>query len=339
MKIANAVLLLSLACAGTALCQQYKLEKAIQIGGSGGWDYLAADSDNRRLYVSHGSEVDVVDLDSQKVIGQVTGMQRIHGIAIDAASGKGFISDGGSNNVVIFDLKTLAVQTKVNAGQNPDAILFDPASKKVFAFNGRSQDVSVIDPQAGTVVKTLPAGGKPEFAATDGEGNVYFNVEDKSEIAHIDSNTLQVKEHWSIAPCESPSGLAIDASSKRLFAVCENEKMAVVDATTGKVVATPEIGKGPDAAAFDVGRKFALSSNGASGTITVVKENGPDQYSVVETIKTERGARTMALDQKTHRIYLSDASFGPAPAASADNPHPRPAIVPGSFRLLVVSPQ
>lgn len=332
-------LLIGLICAGSALCQQYKVQKTIRLGGNGGWDYLTADSANRRLYVSHGTEVIVLDLDSQAVVGRVTGMSRIHGIAIDTAANKGFISDGGANQVVVFDLKSLAVQQKVQAGQNPDAILYDSASGKVFAFNGRSQDITVIDAQSGTVAATLQAGGKPEFGASDGKGNVYFNVEDKSEIGHIDSKVLAVKDHWSIAPCDSPSGLAIDAQADRLFAVCDNEKMAVVDAASGKVVATPTIGKGPDAAGFDLGRKLAISSNGQSGTLTLVKEDGADKYSVAQTVITEPGARTMALDQKTHRIYLATAQFGSAPAATDATPHPRPSIVPDTFKLVVVAPE
>jgi DNA-binding beta-propeller fold protein YncE len=271
-------LLLSLAVSGFA--QGYKLAGSIPIGGTGGWDYLSADSVNRRLYVSHGTEVVVVDLDSQKVTGRISGMQSIHGIAIADDLGSGFISDGRSNDVVMFNLKDLSVQKKVAAGTNPDGIVYDPASKRVFAFNGRSQDATAIDATTGTVAGTIKLDGKPEFPVSDGKGSVYDNIEDKSEIVRINSTTLKVEATWSVAPCDSPSGLAIDTESRRLFAVCDNKMMAVVDADSGKVVATPAIGEGPDAAAFDPGTKLAFSSNVRDGTLTVFRESGPDSYSV-----------------------------------------------------------
>jgi hypothetical protein len=318
--------------------QAHKVSGSIAMGGSGGWDYLTADSENRKLYVSHGTEVAVIDLDSEKVLGHISGMQRIHGIAIADDLGMGFISDGGSNQVVAFDLKTLDIKNKIKAGTNPDGIVYDGASKRVFAFNGRSQDATAIDAATGNVAGTIALGGKPEFPVSDGKGSVYDNIEDKSEIVRIDSKTLKVTATWPVAPCESPSGLAIDSSNRRLFAVCDNKLMAVVDADSGKVVATPAIGEGPDAAAYDAGAKLAFSSNGESGTLTVVKQLSADEYSVAENVTTAQGARTMALDEKTHKIYLATASFGPAPAATAANPHPRRSIQPGTFKLLVVSP-
>ncbi len=335
MKLRNCLLLL---CT-PLLAQQYQTSGTIQLGGNGGWDYLTADSAHRRLYVSHGGEVDVVNLDNDKPVGKITGMKRIHGIAIADNLNTGFISDGGSDEVVAFDLGTLAVKSKIPAGTNPDGIVFDPASQRVFAFNGRSQNATAIDAATLQVAGTVALGGKPEFPVADGKGNVYDNIEDKSEIVQIDSKTLAVKARWPLAPCESPSGLAMDEENRRLFAVCDGGKMAVVDADSGKVIATPAIGDGPDAAAFDPGKHLAFSSNGQSGTLTVVRENSKDDYSVVENIPTEKGARTMALDTKTHKIYLSTASFGPAPAASATNQRPRPSIVPGSFKVLIVSPK
>jgi YVTN family beta-propeller protein len=319
-----------------AAAQSYKKTGSISIGGTGGWDYLTADSENHRLYVSHGGEVEVIDTETEKLIGKVSGMNRIHGIAIADDLNSGFISDGGSNQVVVFDLKTLKTKDKVTVGKNPDGIVYDPASKRVFAFNGRSQNATAIDASNGHVDGTIALGGKPEFPVSDGAGNVYDNIEDKSEIVRIDSKTLQVTAHWSVAPCDSPSGLAIDKAGRRLFAVCDGKKMAVVDADSGKVVATPEIGEGPDAAAYDPGTKLAFSSNG-EGTLTVVRATGEDKYSVAQTVPTAKGARTMALDTKTHKIYLSTADFGPAPEASAQNPRPRPAIVPGSFKILIAS--
>jgi DNA-binding beta-propeller fold protein YncE len=316
--------------------QGYKVTGSISIGGTGGWDYLTADSENRKLYVSHGTEVVVVDLDSEKVVGRISGMAGIHGIALANDLGTGFISDGRNNQVLAFDLKDWSIKNKIKAGTNPDGIVYDPASKRVFAFNGRSQDATAIDAASGTVAGTISLGGKPEFPVSDGKGSVYDNIEDKSEIVRIDSKTLKVTGRWPAAPCESPSGLAMDESGRRLFAVCDNKMMAVVDADSGKVVATPAIGEGPDAAAYDAGDKLALSSNGESGTLTVIRGTG-GAYSVAETVTTEAGARTMALDAKTHKIYLPTATFGAAPAPTAANPHPRRSIEPGSFKLLVVS--
>ncbi len=316
----------------------YKLVKSIPVGGEGGWDYLYADSADRRLYVSHGTEVDVLDLDSEALVGKIPGTNGVHGIAIADDLQRGFISDGRDNQVTIFDTKSLAVISTVKAGTNPDGILYDPYSKRVFAFNGRSKDMTAIDAADGNVAGTISLGGKPEFPATDANGNVYVNMEDLNEIVRFDPKTLEIKAHWSIAPqCDSPSGLAIDAKARRLFSVCENKVMAVVDAESGKVITTVPTGAGTDAAAFDPETKLAFASNGQDATLTVIKEESPDKYTLVENAKTQRGARTMALDMKTHKIFLSDAEMGPAPAATADNPHPRPKMVPGTFKLLVMA--
>lgn len=316
----------------------YKLVKSIPIAGDGGWDYLHADSPNRRLYVSHGTEVVVLDLDSDAVVGKIPGTNGVHGIAIAGDLGRGFISDGRDNQVTIFDIKTLAVISTAKAGTNPDGIVYDPFSKRIFAFNGRSKDMTAIDASTGEVAGTVPLGGKPEFPATDGNGNMYVNMEDLNEIVRFDPKTLQVKNHWSIAPqCDSPSGLAIDAKSRRLFPVCENKVMAVVDADSGKVITTVPTGAGTDAAAFDPETRLAFASNGQDATLTVIKEDSPDKFSLVENATTQRGARTMALDLKTHKIYLSDAEMLPPPAATPDNPHPRPKMAPGTFKLLVMA--
>lgn len=314
----------------------YKVEKSIAVPGEGSWDYLTADSQNRRLYVSHGTKVDVLNLDTGAVIGRIPNTNGVHGIAIANDLHRGFVSDGRDNQVTIFNLKTLAVISTVKAGTNPDAILYDPFSQRVFAFNGRSNDMTAIEAATGKVAGTVPLGGKPEFAVTDAQGNVYVNIEDKSELVHFDPKTLTIKEHWPLAPCDSPSGLAIDPKNQRLFPVCDKKIMAVVDAGSGKVITTVPIGEGPDAAAFDPERKLVFSSNG-EGTLTVVQQETPNTYTVAQTAKTQRGARTMAIDLKTHKVYLSVSEFGPAPAASADNPRPRPKILPGSFKLLVVS--
>jgi DNA-binding beta-propeller fold protein YncE len=334
MRNTLAAVLVVLMAAAAANAQHYKVTGNIPIPGQGGWDYLYADSANRTLYVAHNSVVDMVNLDSEKAVGQISGMQHVHGIAVAHSLNRGFISDGGSGEVVVFNLKTHAVEQKVKAGENPDGILYDPASKRVFAFNGRSQNATAIDAASGKVVGTIALDGKPEFPATDGKGNIYANIEDKSEIVHINPHTLKVEATWSIAPCQEPSGLAIDVRGRRLFSVCQNKLMAVVNAGTGKVVATVPIGQGPDAARYDAARKLAFSSNGRDGTLTVVRQEGPDKYSVAETVSTERSARTMALDHKTHKIYVAAAKLGPPKPPSR-----YPSVVPGTFHLLVVSPQ
>jgi len=325
-------------CSLAVQAQQYTISGRIPLEGEGGWDYLFADSANGKLYVSHGTEVDVVDLASEKATGKITGMKRIHGIAVANDLNRGYISDGGDDAVVIFDLKSHAVLQKVPAGKNPDGILFDPYSKRVFVFNGRSNDVTAIDAASGKVAGTIALGGKPEFPVSDGKGNVYANIEDKSEIVRIDPQALKVKKTWSLSPCEEPSGLAIDLEARRLFSVCSNNKMAVVNADSGQMITTVAIGNGPDAAAYDPGSKLIFSSNG-EGTLTIVKQDSPDKYTVLATVPTERSARTMTLDTKTRKIYLSAAQLGATPEATADNPHPRPKVVPGSFHVLVVSPQ
>ena len=329
------VLLLGFSLQGNA--QHYKVSGRIPLGGEGGWDYLFADSANGQLYVSHGTQVEVVDLASEKPVAKITGMKRIHGIAVANDLNRGYISDGGDDVVLIFDLKSNAVLQKVPAGKNPDGILYDPYSRRVFAFNGRSNDVTAIDATSGKVAGTIALDGKPEFPVSDGKGNVYANIEDKSEIVQLDPQALKVKKTWPLSPCEEPSGLAIDLEARRLFSVCSNNKMAVVNADSGQVIATVAIGDGPDAAAYDPGSKLVFSSNG-SGTLTVVGQSSPDKYSVLENVPTERSARTMTLDTKTHKIYLSAAQLGATPEATADNPHPRPKIVPDSFHILVVSP-
>jgi YVTN family beta-propeller protein len=339
MRSALAGGLLLLAASLALNAQQYKVTGSIPIEGEGGWDYLYADSANRMLYVAHNTVVDIVDLDSEKPVGKISDMKHVHGIAIADGMNRGFITDGGSGVVVVFNPKTRAVLQKVKAGINPDGVLYDPFSKRVFAFNGGSHDATVINAANGKVVGTIPLGGKPEFPATDGKGNVYVNIEDKSELVRLDPHTLKIKQVWDLKPCEEPSGLALDTASRRLFPVCDNKLMAVVDADGGKVVTTVPIGEGPDSVRYDAARKLVFSPNGHDGTLTVIKQDGPDKYSVLETVTTEKSARTMELDPKTHKIYLAAAKLGPPPAASAENPHPRPSIVPGTFHLVVVSPQ
>jgi YVTN family beta-propeller protein len=304
-------------------------------GGDGGWDYLTMDPDSRRLYISRGNHFQVLNIDSGNLEGDVTGLQGVHGIALDKADNKGFISDGRDNSVVVIDLKSLKTTGKVQAGTNPDAILFDPSTKRVFAFNGRSSNATAIDAKDNKVAGTVALDGKPEFAVSDGKGKVFVNIEDKSEVQQIDPKTLKVVNTWPLAPCESPSGLALDASDGRLFAGCDNETMAILDANSGKVVATEKVGKGVDAAAYDKAVHQAYTSNGQDGTITVVKENGPSDFAVAESVPTKRSARTMTVDDKTHNLITVAADFEKAPEQAAGQPRQRPKMVPGSFVVLV----
>jgi DNA-binding beta-propeller fold protein YncE len=312
----------------------YHLLKKVVLGGDGFWDYLNVDSANRHVFISRGTHVMVVDADSYAVVGDIPDTQGVHGIAIASDLGRGFTSNGRANTVTIFDLKTLKVLGTAPTGQNPDAIVYDPASHRVFTMNGRSGDSTAIDGATGAVAGTISLGGRPEFAAADGAGHVYANLEDKSMVVAIDSNALKVLNTWPLAPGDSPSGMAIDSEHHRLFSGCHNKMMTVMDADTGKVIATPAIGQGVDANGFDPGTGFAFSSNG-DGTLTVVHEDSPDKFSVTENVTTQRGARTMALDTKTHNVFLVTAEFGPPPAPTADQPRPRPSMVPGSFTLLV----
>jgi YVTN family beta-propeller protein len=309
----------------------YRVTKTLAIGGDDGWDYVGIDSSARRVYVSHGTHVVVLDADSGKVVGDIPDTQGVHGIAIAADEGRGFTSNGRANTVTVFDLKTLKTVTTVKAGTNPDAIVYDPATKRVFTMNGRSQDTTAINVADNTVAGTLALGGKPEFAVADGKGNIYVNIEDKSELVHFDSKTLKILNRWPMAPCQEPSGLAADWKSRRLFAGCDNKLMAVISADDGKVVATVPIGDGVDANAFDPELNLAFASTG-DGNLTIAHEDGPDKYTTVATVPTKKSARTMGLDIKAHQIFL--------PAADFDPPAPgerRGKMKPGSFVVLVVS--
>jgi DNA-binding beta-propeller fold protein YncE len=329
--------LLSLTVAATAFAA-WHVSRHIAIGGTGGWDYCSIDAAARRAYVSHGDRVEVVDVDAGKVVGLIPDTLGVHGIAIDHDGGRGFISSGRVSMMSIFDLKTLnRINDVKTTGDNPDAIMFEPSTKHVFTFNGRGKNATVFDTH-GKVVATIALGGKPEFGVSDHNGHVFVNVEDTSELVSIDATKNVVTARWKLAPCESPSGLAIDRKHHRLFTVCENEMMAVVDSTNGKVVTTVPTGKGTDAAAFDDERQLAFASNGQSATLTVVHEASPDKYDVVDNVATQRSARTMALDSKTHHIFLPAAKFGDASAPTEKNPRPRPPVVPGSFELIEVAP-
>lgn len=319
--------------AGTADASGYHVIKTIPVGGDGGWDYVTVDSDARRVYVSHATHVVVLDADTGAKVGDIPDAQGVHGIALAPDLGRGFVSNGRANTVTIFDLKTLATIGTVDVqGQNPDAIYYDAATKRVFTFNGRSSNATAINGADGKIAGMIPVGGKPEFAVGEGKGRVFVNIEDKSELLEIDADKLAVLHRWPLAPCEEPSGLAMDAGHRRLFAVCDNKMMAIVNADTGKIVATPAIGEGPDAAGFDSGTQFAFSSNGKSGTLTVVHEDAPDKFTVVEDVPTKKSARTMALDTKTHNIFLPVAEF----EAVTPQGERRPPMKPGTFGVLLV---
>jgi len=287
----------------------YEITKKIPIPGQGSWDYLTVDESARRLYVSHGTQVEVLDLDSGAIVGKIENTQGVHGIAIAPDLGRGFVSDGQSSTVTIFDLKTLKTIAEVPTGKKPDAIIYDPATSRVFAFNGGGNSATVIEAKDGKVAGTIDLGGGPEFAAADGNGYVYNNLEDESLVLKINSRTLKVEQRWPTAPCASPSSMAIDRDNRRLFLGCRSKVMAVMNADTGQVITTLPIGDHVDATAFDVETRLIFNSNG-EGTVTVVRQDSPDKYSVVETVKTLPRAKTSALDPKTHRLFLSTDESG-----------------------------
>lgn len=309
----------------------YSLLKEIPVGGDGGWDYVSVDSAARRLYVSHTSKVVVIDLDAEKAIGEITNTPGVHGLAPAPDLGKGFVSCGRENKCAIVDLKTLQILSKVDTGQNPDGMLYEPDQHEVYMFNGRGSSATVIDAKDGKVITTIPLGGKPEFAQADPAlHRVFNNLEDKSEVVAIDSKTHKAVSHWPLAPNEEPSGMAIDTKNHRLFIGCGGSKtMAMLDYTTGKVVASVPIGDGVDANAFDPATQLAFASCG-DGTVTIAHEDSPEKLTVVQTLKTERGARTMTIDPKTHKIYLASAKFE-QPAEGQR----RGRMEPGSFKILV----
>lgn len=331
-----------LICCSTFLRAQtepsgYKMVNKFHIEGDGSWDYLNVDESTGRIFVSHGSVVNVIDEKDGKLLGTIPDTKGVHGIAIAPDLNKAFISNGRDSSVTIIDLKSLAFITKVQVtGQNPDAILYDPFSHKVYVYNGITANATVIDGTTNKVVSTIKLSGKPENSVTDLKSKVYVNIEDKSEIAVINSTTDKVEQTWSISPGEEASGMALDNENHRLFTVCSNKLMVVLDALTGRVITTLPIGDRSDGAAFDPSLKRAYSSNG-DGTLTVVQENSPDNFKVLENVPTLRGARTITVDKKTHHIFMSTAEYE-APSPSAGNTNRRPAVKPGTFMVLDVAP-
>jgi DNA-binding beta-propeller fold protein YncE len=314
----------------------YKVVARYQVGGEGGWDILTVDSDAHRLYYGRGTRMQVLDLGTGKVIGEIPNTPGIHGVALAPGLGRGFTSNGRDSSVTIFDLKTLAVLGRVPVGgRNPDAIIYEPVTRRVFVFNAGSRSATAIDAATGTVVGMVALDGQPEFAVADGHGKVFVNLEDSSAVAGFDARSFKVESRWPLVGGEGPSGIALDRAHHRLFSACGNEKMVVLDSRSGKVVATLPIGKGPDGAEFDPGTGLAFSPNG-EGTLTVIHEDSADEFNVIGTVTTQRGARTMVLDPKTHRLYLAAASYGEAPAPTADHPHPRPPMLPDSFVILAL---
>lgn len=318
---------------GTAQSKFHLVKKTV-IGGEGGWDYLSVDTKNNVLYVSHSTQVEVLNLKTHEKIGAIPNLQGVHGVIAVPSTGRGVTTNGRSNTVTIFDLKTLKPVVDLPTGKNPDALLYDSFSKRVFVFNHSDVTTTAIDIENGKVVGTIDLGGTAlEAGASDEAGTIFVNLEDASEIVAFDAKTLTIKNRWKLTPCEEPTGLAVDKKNNRLFSVCHSGVMMIVDSKSGEIVKQLPIGQRVDGVVFDPELKMAFSSNG-EGTITVVKENSANEFEVVETIKTEPGARTIALDPKTHHLFVSTAQFGETPAATADNPNPRPKVLPNTFMVL-----
>ncbi len=345
-RVVRAALALALAAAALPLAAPaadappYAVTDHWKLGGPGGWDYLTIDAPRHRLFITRGDRVDVVDVGTGKLAGSIAGTSGAHGVALAPDLKRGYVSNGRGNSVTEFDYDSLAVlRTVAVPGTNPDAILYEPTGKRLYTFNGRSTDVTVFDAATLAVAAKIPVPGKPEFAQTDGKGRVFLNIEtEPGQMVRIDAAKLAVDATWPLAGCNSPSGLALDRAHGRLFSVCDDKVMAVTDVATGKAIARVTIGNGPDAAEYDAEHGLVFSSNGQDGTLTVVHQDSPDKYTVVATVPTQKGARTMALDPSSRRIYLATAEFGAAPAATAAEPRPRPPMVPDSFTVLVAAP-
>ena len=331
LALAAFALVGSLCRVAAASSSGYHVVRTISVPGEDGWDYLTVDSDARRVYISHGTHVVVMNADTYAIEGDIPDTPGVHGIAIASDLGRGFISSGRANIATIFDLKSLKTIGTVNTDANPDAIAYDPVSKRVFTFNGRGKNTTAINAVDGSVIGTLALGGKPEFAVADGKGNIFVNNEDTSELMELATQTVSETHRWPLAPCKSPSGLAMDRKNRRLFSVCDEGVMSVMDPDKGKVVATPAICDGPDAAAFDPATDYVFASCG-DGILTVIHEDSPDKFTVIDSVSTKKSARTMGLDLKTHNIFL--------PAADFDPPAPgerRGKMKPGSFVILIVA--
>ena len=313
----------------------FNLQNTWKLGGDGSWDYMAVDPTAHILYIARLNRIMLVDIQSGKLVTEITGLTHAHGIALDDQGKVGYISDGGAGTILVFDRASYKILTTIPAGKNPDSVLFEPTQRRVFAFNGGSHDATVIDPATNSVITTIPLPGKPEFSVTDGAGNVFVNIEDSSVVIRLDAATLKTTASWPLAPGETPSGLAIDIAGHRIFSVCDNNKMVILDSRTGKLIAALPTGEGADAVVFDPARNLVFSSNGESGTMTVVRAATPSGYSSVQTLTTKLGARTMTVDPSSGTVYTVSAALGPKPPASPSNPKRRPSILPESFVVLV----
>ena len=341
LLLATPVLALAVAgCATTAdpPREAWRITAHWNLGGSGGWDYLAVDAATHRLFVTRSDHVAVIDIDIGKPLGEIRPTDGVHGVALAPALNRGYASKGHGDSVSVFDLNTLATLATIPVGgHNPDAIVFDAPTQRVFTFNGRSHDATVIDAATNRPIATIALAGKPEFAVSDGDGRIYVNIEDRAELSAIDTRAATVVATWPLPGCEEPSGLALDRAQARLFSVCRNGRLVVTDAANGRHVAQVPIGSGPDAAGFDERRHLVFSSNGADGSLTVIGQRDADHYTVLDTLATQKSARTFALDPLSHRVFLAAAQFGPAPAAVAGQPGRRPPMTPDSFTILVAS--
>jgi DNA-binding beta-propeller fold protein YncE len=313
----------------------YRVLATYSLGGDGGWDYVVPDPASHRVYIGRSNRVMVVDERDGKLLGEVTGIKGAHGTAIAPKTGHGFATSGNDSSVVMFDLKTLKTLGRIPAAEDADAVIFDPVSNRVFTFNGDAHNSTVIEPRKGKLITNIPLGGKPEYGVSAGDGKVYANLTDISEVVEIDARKLTVTKRWSTAPCKNPVSMAIDVKNHRLFSGCRSGVMAVSDYKTAKIVATLPIGTGVDGAGFDPLARNAFASN-ADGTLTVIHQDDRDSYHVAESVQTSAGSRNMGLDPVSHRIYLAAAKFGPRPDSSASNPRRRPPMIPGSFGVIVV---
>ena len=325
----------NVAISDTLPTKNYQIIKKIPLGGEGGWDYLTLDSVARRLYITHSAKVTVLNVDTGLVVGEIPNTAGVHGVAIAPELNRGFTSNGKTATATIFDLKTLQVIGEIKTGSNPDAIVYDPVSQKVFTFNGKSNSATVFEAKTTKLLGTIALGGKPEFAVADGLGKIYVNIEDKNEVVALNTYNLKVQTHWPLQPCSEPTGMDIDKRHRRLFIGCRNQVMSIVDANTGTIKATLPIGNGVDAISYDPVTKLAFSSNGA-GSLTVVHEDSPDKFRIVNHVVTLPGARTMALDLKTHKLYLVTAKFQPTSTPVPGQAAARPSIIPGTFVILIL---
>lgn len=332
-SVVGTAVALMLASAATVAEGPYKVVDHWKVGGTGGWDYVASDPGAHLLYLTHGPRVEVLDTQTGKNVGAITGLEGTHGVVLDPDGRTGYVSDGRGNRVAVFDRKSFQVLAMIAAGTNPDGMTWEPTTKTVWAFNGGSNDVTVIDAASRKVIATTKLPGKPEFPHADGKGNVFANIEDKNSIVRLSATTYEVSEVLPLSDCESPSGMAIDPMHHRLFSVCDGGKMAIVDTVSGKQIATASIGDGPDAAGYSSSKQLAFSSNGG-GTLSVI--DAAHDYKTLETLETKKGARTMAYDASADRVYVVTAELGPRPAPTAAQPRPRPSIVPDTFEVLVI---